>query len=185
MIAQQIAIDHPARVHSLASIMSGPGSRRTRTPRLRALGTLLRAAPGDRDGFVEHAVRTFELIGSPGFESNEERIRKIAADSYDRCHNPAGIARQLHAITSSPDRTRALRRLRIPTVVIHGSADPLVRTAAGRATARAIPGAEFVLVEGMGHDLPRAAWPRFVDAIASNAARARHQVAAPEMVTQS
>jgi pimeloyl-ACP methyl ester carboxylesterase len=173
MIAQMLAIEHPRRVRSLASLMSGTGSRWSRMPRLRALGTLLRAAPNDREGFVEHTVRVFDVIGSPGFDRDEERLRDVAAMSFDRGRYPQGIARQMHAITASPNRERMLRRLRVPTVVIHGDKDPLVRFAAGKATARAIPGARLHVIERMGHDLPRAAWPRIIDAIIENAERAR------------
>ena len=177
MIGQTLAIDHPDRVRSLASLMAGPGTHRTRTPRLRALGALLRAAPSDRDGFVEHAVRTFGVIGSPGFETDEERLREVAALSHERGRYPQGIARQLHAATASPRRSRRLREVRAPTVVIHGESDPLARPAGGRATARAVPGAELVMIEGMGHDLPRGAWPRIVDAIVENARRGEREAA--------
>ena len=88
---------------------------------------------------------------------DEPRFRDLVGTAYDRGHHPAGVARQLHAITTSGDRTKALRRLDLPALVIHGSADPLVRPAAGRATARAIPGASFAMIEGMGHDFPRGA----------------------------
>ena len=171
MIAQMLAIEHPHRVRSLASIMSGTGSRWSRMPRLQALGTLFRAAPRDRDGFVEHTVKTFEVIGSPGFETDQERLREVAGMSFDRGRYPQGIARQMHAITTSPSREPALRELRVPTVVVHGDRDPLVRFAAGKATARAVPGARLAVVEGMGHDLPRGAWPRIIGAIMENAER--------------
>ena len=172
MIAQQLVIEHPRRVRSLASLMSGTGSRWSRMPRLRALGTLLRAAPDDREGSVEHAVRTFQVIGSPGFERDEEHLREVAGMSYDRSRDPQGIARQMHAITSSPPRTRPLANVRRPTVVIHGDKDPLVRLGAGKATAKAIPDARLVVMEGMAHDLPQGAWPQIVGAITENAERA-------------
>jgi pimeloyl-ACP methyl ester carboxylesterase len=172
MIAQVLAIEHADRVRSLASIMSGPGTHRTRTPRLRALGVLMSPAPRDREGSVERAVKTFEVIGSPGFETDEEHLREVAGLSWDRSHHPPGIARQLHAVTASPSRSKPLGRVRAPTVVIHGDSDPLVRTAAGRATAKAIPDARLEVIEGMGHDLPRETWPRIVDAIDENARRA-------------
>jgi pimeloyl-ACP methyl ester carboxylesterase len=172
MIAQTMAIEHPRRVRSLASIMSGTGSRWTRMPRLRALGTLLRAAPNDREGFVEHTVKTFRVIGSPGFEMDEERLREIAEMSFDRGRYPQGIARQMHAVTSSPKRDRRLRQVRAPTAVIHGDKDPLVRFAGGKATARAVPDSKLTVIEGMGHDLPRGVWPRIIDAITENASRA-------------
>jgi pimeloyl-ACP methyl ester carboxylesterase len=112
------------------------------------------------------------VIGSPGFDRDEDDLREIAGRSYDRGRNPAGSGRQLAAIISSGDRTEGLRGVRVPTVVIHGTKDPLVRPSGGRATARAVPGARLVKIEGMGHDLPRQAWPRIIDAIAENAARA-------------
>jgi pimeloyl-ACP methyl ester carboxylesterase len=172
MIAQVLAIEHPDRVRSLASIMSGPGTRASRMPRLRAFGALMKPPPHDREGAVERAVKVFEVIGSPGFETDEPYLREVAGLSYDRSHNPQGIARQMHAITTSPSRAKTLRSVRAPTVVIHGDADPLVRPRAGKATARAIPGAELVMVEGMGHDLPRGTWPQIVGAITEIAGRA-------------
>jgi pimeloyl-ACP methyl ester carboxylesterase len=178
MIAQTLAIERPRRVRSLASIMSGTGSRWTRMPRVRALGTLLRAAPSDREGFIEYTVKTFRVIGSPGFEIDEDRLREVAALSFDRGRYPQGIARQMHAVTASPSRERKLRQVRVPTAVIHGDKDPLVRLAGGKATARAIPGAKLTVIEGMGHDLPRGAWPQIIGAITENAARAGAAVSA-------
>lgn len=173
MIAQTVAIEHPRRVRSLVSIMSTTGSRRTGLPTVKAFGALMAKAPRSREEAVARAVRTFRVIGSPGFPFEEERVRDIAGRSYDRGHHPPGVARQLHAITASGDRTRALRGVEAPTLVIHGSADPLVRPAGGRATARAVPGARLRMFEGMGHDLPEPLWTEFADEIAANAERAR------------
>jgi pimeloyl-ACP methyl ester carboxylesterase len=173
MIAQSMAIARPERVSSLASIMSTTGNRRVGFPRLRALGVLLRRAPNDRGAYVESSVRVFRQIGSTGFAFDEARIRAQAAAAFDRGYNPAGTGRQLAAILASGDRTARLRELRVPTAVIHGSDDPLIPVRAGVATARAIPDSEFLSIEGMGHDLPRAVWPRVIDAVVANAARAR------------
>jgi pimeloyl-ACP methyl ester carboxylesterase len=172
MIAQTAAIEHPERVRSLVSIMSNTGSRWTGMPSRKAMAVLLGRPPRGRDSAIERAVRTFRVIGSPGYPFEEERVRQIAGRSYDRGHSAAGVLRQLHAITASGDRTQALRSLRVPTTVIHGNRDPLIRPAGGRATARAIPGARLKMVDGMGHDLPRQLWPDFVEEIAANAARA-------------
>ena len=172
MIVQTMAIEYPERVRSIVSIMSTTGSRWTGLPSLKAFGVLRGAPPRDREAMIERGVRTFKVIGSPGFEFDEERVREIAGRSYDRGHSAAGVARQLHAITASCDRTQALRNVQLPATVIHGSRDPLVRPAGGRATARAIPGARLRMIEGMGHDLPRAVWPQMVEEIAANAARA-------------
>ena len=102
---------------------------------------------------------------------DEARFRELAAASYDRSHSRAGIARQLHAITASGDRTAALERLRLPATVLHGASDPLIRPLAGRATARAIRDSHLRIFEGMGHDLPPKLWPDFVEEISATAQR--------------
>jgi pimeloyl-ACP methyl ester carboxylesterase len=172
MIAQTMAIRHPERVLSLASIMSNTGSRWAGQPRPRMYPALLKRAPRDREAYVQHIVELFTLIGSPGFDHDEAELRERAGRGYERGTNPAGAARQLAAIIASGDRTPLLRKITAPTVVIHGAADKLVPLSGGRATARAIPAAALLTIPGMGHDLPRAAWPQIVGAIAENAARA-------------
>ncbi len=173
MIVQTLAIEHPERVRSMVSIMSNTGSRWTGLPSRKAMAVLLGRPPKGRDAAVERAVRTFKVIGSPAYPFDEERVRRVAGRSYDRGHSAAGVLRQLHAITASGDRTQALREVRVPTTVIHGTGDPLVRPAGGKATARAIPDARLKLIKGMGHDLPRQLWPVFAEEIAATAARAR------------
>ncbi|HEU4705794.1 MAG TPA: alpha/beta hydrolase [Solirubrobacterales bacterium] len=172
MIAQSAAIERPDRVRSLTSIMSTTGSRRVGHPSYRTFGLLLGRPPREREAAIDRVVKTFRTIGSPGYPFEEERVREIAGRSFDRGHSGAGIARQVHAITASGDRTPALRQLNVPSLVIHGKNDVLVHPSGGRATARAIPKARLRLVEGMGHDLPRALWPSFVEEIAATAARA-------------
>lgn len=172
MIAQTIAIRHPERVLSLTSIMSTTGDRAVGQPHPEALPALLTRPPADRDGFVDFVVRAWRTIGSRGFEIDEAALRAMAAASYDRGIYPEGTARQLVAILVSGDRTEALRRLDVPTTVIHGTDDPLIDVSGGSATAAAIPGARLELIEGMGHDMPRALWPRIVELIAENAERA-------------
>jgi pimeloyl-ACP methyl ester carboxylesterase len=172
MIAQTMAIRRPERVLSLGSMLSTTGERRVGTPKLRVWSVLMRQAPRSRDAYIEYFVRVFRMIGSPRYPVDEERMRERAAATYDRCHYPAGTARQLGAVLASGSRTAELRRLEIPTVVVHGREDPLVPFRAGAATARAIPGAELVAIPGMGHDLPRELWPRITDALVKNAERA-------------
>jgi pimeloyl-ACP methyl ester carboxylesterase len=172
MIVQSAAIERPDRVRSLVSIMSTTGSRRVGHPSYRTFGLLLGSPPREREAAIERVVRTFRTIGSPGYPFEEERVREIAGRSFDRGHSQAGIARQLHAIAASGDRTPRLRKLNLPAAVIHGKSDILVNPSGGRATAKAIPGARLNLIEGMGHDLPRALWPSFVEEIEANAARA-------------
>ena len=172
MIAQTIAIRHPERVLSLTSIMSTTGDRAVGYPHPEALPALLTQPPADREGFVDFVVTAWRTIGSRGFEIDEEALRAMAGASYDRGIFPDGTARQLVAIIASGDRTEALRRIDVPTTVIHGTDDPLIDVSGGRATAAAIPGANLELIEGMGHDLPRAVWPRLVELITDNAERA-------------
>jgi pimeloyl-ACP methyl ester carboxylesterase len=171
MIVQTLAIENPERVRTMVSIMSNTGSRWTGMPSRRAMAVLLGRPPHGREAAIERAVKTFSVIGSPGYPFEEERVRQIAGCSYDRGHNAAGVLRQLHAITASGDRTQALRSVQIPTTVIHGDSDLLVRPAGGRATARAIPNARLKMIDGMGHDLPHQLWPVFAEEIANNAAR--------------
>jgi pimeloyl-ACP methyl ester carboxylesterase len=172
MIAQTIAARHPDRVLSLTSIMSTTGGRKVGRARRRMLPILLRRPPRGRARNVARAVRVFRAIGSPGFPFDEEGVQEIAGRSYDRCFHPTGAAHQLAAILASGDRTTALRSIRAPTLVIHGTDDPLVDVSGARATAEAIPDAELMLIDGMGHDLPRQVWPRIVEAIRANADRA-------------
>jgi pimeloyl-ACP methyl ester carboxylesterase len=176
MIAQTLAARRPEAVRSLTSIMSSTGSLRSGQPALRLYSVFLRRAPHDRDAFIAHMERVFAAIGSRGLARDHDDIRAIAAASYDRDHDPEGAGRQLAAIIAAGDRTAELRRIKAPTLVIHGTADRLVSPSGGRATARAIPGAELLMVPGMGHDLPRAAWPTLVDAIARHALRADGQL---------
>jgi pimeloyl-ACP methyl ester carboxylesterase len=172
MIGQTVAIRRPERVRSLVSMMSSTGNRWLGVPAWKAFGALFAGPGAGREAAIEYGVRTFRTIGSPGYPMDEARFRALAGASYDRSHSRAGVARQLHAVTASGDRTTALRKVRLPVTVIHGTSDPLIRSVAGRATARAIPGARLRLIEGMGHDLPRELWPTFVNEITANAARA-------------
>jgi pimeloyl-ACP methyl ester carboxylesterase len=179
MIAQSAAIGYPARVRSLVSIMSSTGNRWLGMPTWKAFGTLFARPQRGREAAIEQTLRTFRIIGSPAYPMDEARFRELAGASYDRSHSRAGIARQLHAITASRDRTPALERLRLPATVLHGGSDPLIRPAAGRATARAIRDSRLRIFPGMGHDLPPALWPDFVEEIAATAARA----GAPKLVS--
>jgi pimeloyl-ACP methyl ester carboxylesterase len=189
MIAQTIAARRPERVLSLCSIMSSTGSRISGQPAPSTYRLFLRPIARDRERYVEQLVELFAHIGSPGFDRDERVLRATFAAMYDRGHDPAGSSRQLAAILASGNRTRELRRITAPTLVIHGTKDRLVAPSGGRATARAIPGARLLTIEGMGHDLPRALWPRLLDAIVENAARAsgdrRYTPPSPAGVAQS
>ncbi|HUH79803.1 MAG TPA: alpha/beta fold hydrolase [Solirubrobacteraceae bacterium] len=172
MIAQTLAARHPELVRSLVSIMSTTGRLTRGQPSLRLYPLFLRRPAEGREAFVARMEKVFTAIGSPGFPRDLDDIRTLAGDSFDRDPDPRGPGRQLAAIIASGDRTRQLHGIRVPTLVIHGSADRLVRPSGGRATARAIPGAKLMMVRGMGHDLPRAAWPQLIDAVAQHAHRA-------------
>jgi pimeloyl-ACP methyl ester carboxylesterase len=171
MIAQTLAARHPESVRTLTSIMSTTGSRWRGQPAMGTYRYLLRAAPRERDAFIDHTETIFSFIASPGFSLDREAVRERAGRSYDRGTNPAGTGRQMAAILKSGDRTEELAGVRAPTLVVHGSADKMVSHSGGEATAKAIPGAEMMTIDGMGHDLPRGVWPRLVDAITERARR--------------
>jgi pimeloyl-ACP methyl ester carboxylesterase len=172
MIAQTIAARRPERVLSLTSIMSSTGSRWRGQPAVRTYRQFLRPVSTDRATYIAQTAALFDLIGSPGFDRADEDLRALLGAMYDRGHDPGSVTRQLAAILASGDRTAELRRITAPTLVIHGTKDRLVNKSGGRATARAIPGARLLMIEGMGHDLPRGAWPQLIDAIVENTRRA-------------
>jgi pimeloyl-ACP methyl ester carboxylesterase len=181
MIAQTLAIRHPSRLLTLTSIMSTTGNPEVPAATPDALRVLMTPVPAEREAYVERSLRNWRVIGSPGFPFDEQRFRARAARSFDRAFHPAGVARQLVAIIASGNRKEALRAVTTPTLVIHGDADPLAHIEGGRDTAAAIPGAELLIIAGMGHDLPRGAWPRIIDAIDAHAAKvARPQAFARE-----
>lgn len=169
MIAQTVTAHYPGRVTTLTSIMSNTGAPRIGRP---APSTWVRMAtarpPRSRDAAVEAAVKTFRHIGSHGFPFDEAWIREKAGTDWDRDpRGSAGVARQLAGIFASGDRTAELRRIDVPTLVIHGDRDRMVHPTGGAATAGAIPGARLQTIPGMGHDLPAGAWPTLLDHITS------------------
>ena len=173
MVVQQLAIDHPERVLSLCSIMSLPGDRVSGKSTPEAGGVLMRARPDNREEAIAAGVAASQVIGSPGYPDDPEELRERVAATLERQSRPDGFGRQFAAILASPDRTPGLRELDLPTLVVHGADDPLIDRSGGEATAKAVPGAELLLVPGMGHNLPEALWPEIVDAIAANAGRAK------------
>jgi pimeloyl-ACP methyl ester carboxylesterase len=175
MIAQLVTIRHPKRVRSLTSIMSTTGDPTVGAPAEAAMGVLLAPPANDRDGAVQRAVDTYRVIGSPGFEFDETGLRERAGLSFDRAHDPAGVARQLAAILTTADRTADLAAVPVPALVVHGSHDTLIDVSGGRATAAAIPGCDLLVVEGMGHDLPREMWPEILDRIGGLIDRAERE----------
>ena len=165
MIAQLIAINFPDRVLSLTSIMSTVGGPNV-VQAEPAVGALLLVPPGEtREERVEQSLNSRRIIFGTGMPFDEERARWKAERAVDRSFSPAGSQRQLAAIMAAPDRTAALGRLTIPTLVIHGDNDPLVPPENGRQTAAALPDARLIMIPGMGHALPDQVWPQVVDAI--------------------
>jgi pimeloyl-ACP methyl ester carboxylesterase len=171
MIAQTMAIESPARVRSLTSIMSTTGGRTVGWQHPRLLPALLRPLRPGRDAYADDSVLMWHLIGSPGYPRPDEDTRDVAYRTYDRGISPRGTLRQMMAILTQPNRARRLQDVRIPTLVIHGLSDRMVHASGGRATAAAVPGAELMLVDGMGHDLPPELFPTFADAISRTASR--------------
>ena len=167
MIGQVMAARFPDRVTSLASIMASSGNPGVSLGKPGAVRAILRRPdPHDTDAVVAHLVGVFGVIGSPGYATDPALLRGMC-ERVARCgYYPAGTARQLLAILATGDRRSELTRIRAPTLVIHGTRDPLMPVAAGRDTARHIPGARLLEIEGMGHDLPPVLTPRIVDAIA-------------------
>ena len=172
-IAQTLAGLFPDRVRSLTLIMTSTGSRVVGYPAPQLVARLLRRRDvRNREQAQDLAAETFRLIGSKGFDFDEARIRDVAGRSYDRSTDRRGYFRQLWAIVAQPNRTRFLRKIPVPTLVMHGMNDPLVNVSGGVALAKTIPNAQFIGFAGMGHDLPRALWPRFADEICAVAGRA-------------
>ncbi|MBM2622710.1 alpha/beta hydrolase [Actinoplanes sp. LDG1-06] len=172
MIAQQLTVDHPGLVASLCSIMSTTGDRTVGHPTPEAMAALMRPPASTREEILAGAIASSRVIGSPAYPASEEWLQQRAAAKFDRSFRPRGTQRQYAAIIASPDRTAALRSVEAPTVVIHGEADPLINVSGGRATAAAVPGAELLVIPGMGHDLPQVLWPQIIDAIVTNTTRA-------------
>jgi pimeloyl-ACP methyl ester carboxylesterase len=165
-IAQLVALNHPDRVLTLTSMISGPNGEDQVQPTPEALALLMTPVPATREERIELGVRSKkELLGpADPFDRSYERVRVAAA--VDRAYHPAGFVRQLQAITAAPSRLSRLAELRVPTLVVHGDADILVPVENGRLVAAAIPGARLLEIAGMGHDVPRRVWPQVVDAIA-------------------
>ena len=167
-IAQTMAIEHPDRVRSLTSMMSTTGNMSVGQPSPEVLRDVF-AGPRatTRDEVIQQRLRAFRAVGSPGYPTDEQEVAAAAGRAYDRSYDPIGVARQAIATVASGDRTERLRHLAVPTLVIHGLADRMCHVSGGRATAEAIPGAELVLVEGMGHNLPSGLRSQLAERIAA------------------
>jgi pimeloyl-ACP methyl ester carboxylesterase len=170
MIAQAFAIRHPNRTRSLCSIMSTTGDRTVGQPNAEAIGRLMTPPPTTREEAIAGALATGPIL-SP-FHFDAAKTAERAGMAFDRAFYPTGMARQLVAIMASEDRSDSLGRVTAPTLVIHGAADPLVTVSGGEATAKAIPGADLLILDEMGHDIPEPLVPEVVAAITANAHKA-------------
>ncbi|MDO9336020.1 MAG: alpha/beta hydrolase [Caulobacter sp.] len=175
MIAQLVAADFPGHVLSLTSIMSTTGNRELPTGTPEAMAALSTPAPNpheDLESFLTAGLKTAHIVGSPG-HVDEAALRDRMTADFQRAYAPAGFMRQYAAVLASPDRRPKLKGIKVPTTVIHGEVDALVNVAGGRDTADNIPGAELLVIPGMGHDVPPVFWEQIIDAIAAVAAKAK------------
>ncbi len=140
-------------------------------PKPQAQWVLMTPAPAERSAYIEHSIRLWKTLNGPGFPFDEDRTKEKAVRSFERGPNPAGTARQLVAILASGSRKQGLNALTLPALVIHGDADPLIPVEYGIQTANSIPGAELIIIPGMGHNLPEAVWPQVIGAIVRHARR--------------
>jgi pimeloyl-ACP methyl ester carboxylesterase len=173
MIAQTVAIHHPSRVRSLVSIMSTTGDPSVGRSSPQAQAALFSPPATSRETAIKRALMLYEVIGSPRYPIDFDRLAEQAGRAFDRAFDPEGVTRQLAAILASGDRTEDLHHLRVPCLVIHGEDDPLVGFDGGEATAAAVPGASLLAFPGMGHDLPEALWPLIVDAVSRHTSTAQ------------
>jgi pimeloyl-ACP methyl ester carboxylesterase len=169
MIAQEIAITFPERVRSLTSIMSTTGNPKVPPPSREAAAMLMAPPPKTREEYIARFQKTWKLLRVGSFPEDEALDASRAERCYSRGLNPAGVGRQLRAILASGSRKARLAQVKAPTLVIHGTVDPLVRPEGGKDTAASIPGAKLMMIEGMGHALPIPMWPQVIDAIAMHA----------------
>jgi pimeloyl-ACP methyl ester carboxylesterase len=168
-IAQTLAIHYPSRLRTLVSIMATTGSPKLPPPTPEALEVLLSPVPTDLADYLENYVRSWNVLRAGHFPLDEARDLMRARRIFERGLSPAGVARQLVAIIASGSRKQALAAVKLPTLVIHGDADPLVPLACGIDTAESVQGSKLVIIQGMGHALPISMWPQIIDAIAAHA----------------
>ncbi len=171
MIVQQLAIDHPERLWTMTSVMSTTGEPDVGQSTPEALALLMGPRAVDRQGAIDANWNGLRTWGSPD-HLDERRAAERAGAAFDRAFDPEGQTRQFLAVGTSPPRAEALRHVQVPALVLHGDRDTLIDPSGGRRTAELIPGARFVVMEGMGHDYPPAYWDRWVALVADHAGAA-------------
>jgi pimeloyl-ACP methyl ester carboxylesterase len=168
MIAHVISYRYPERVLSLTSIMSSTGNPELPQIKPDILATLFKPVPEEREAYIEHYVNVWRRLWSPGFPFDEKRLRTVMAESYDRSYYPQGMVRHSAAVLVHGYRRSLLASIKVPTLVIHGDGDPLMSVEGGKETAQLIPGATLLIIDGMGHDMPKEAWSKIIDAISDH-----------------
>ena len=169
MIAQEVALSFPQRVRSLTSIMSTTGNPKVPPPTREAAAVLMAPPPTTKEEYFARFAKTWKVLRVGSFPEDEALDPSRAARTFERGLNPAGVGRQLRAVLASGSRKERLRQVKMPTLVIHGTVDPLVRPEGGKDTAASIPGAKLLMIEGMGHALPIPMWPQIIGAIDEHA----------------
>jgi len=177
MIAQEMAISFPERVRSMTSIMSTTGNPKDPPPTREATAVLMAPPPASKEEYFSRHALTWKILRAGSFPEDEALDRARAERTFERGLNPAGAGRQLRAILASGSRKKRLASVKAPTLVIHGTVDPLIRPESGKDTAASIPGARLLMIEGMGHALPIPMWPQIIDAIDKHAHAARPKAA--------
>jgi pimeloyl-ACP methyl ester carboxylesterase len=172
MITQELAIAHPDRLRSITSIMSSAGALDPAGATPEAQAALLKPSPAEREAYVESILNVQRSFAGGGFPLDEAGIRDLAGRAFDRAFDPEGVTRQMAAVAASGDRRAALAAVRVPALVIHGAADPLIPLSAGEATAAVLAGAKLEVIPGMGHELPEGAWPALIRALTQHTAAA-------------
>lgn len=172
MIGQEMALRYPHRLRTLTSIMSTTGDPRLPGPRPEVLEMMFRPIPVDREGYIAYFREVWRLLSGPRYPMDDATAQRLAEVSFSRGIEPAASARQFAAVIASGSRKERLASVTVPTLVIHGSEDPLIPVQSGIDTARSVPGARLVIMEGMGHRIPRELWPEIIDAMADHAGKA-------------
>ena len=187
MIAQVVAAKYPTRVRSLVSIMSSSGDPGLPQAKPEAMAAITQARPdgSDRELAIQHGMKIYKAIGSPGYPTPDEELRAKVGAAFDRSYYPVGIGRQFAAILANGSRVEMLKRLSVPTLVLHGADDPLVPVEAGRHTAASIPGSSLTVIPGMGHDIAAGLIPVLVEAIAAHCRKADGNSKRSEIMEES
>ncbi|MEN6376300.1 MAG: alpha/beta hydrolase [Smithella sp.] len=164
-IAQIISYRYPERVLSLTSIMSSTGNPELPQMKPEVLAAVFKPVPAEREAYIEHNVNLWRMLWSPGFPFDEKRLRRVLAEGYDRSYYPPGMIRQSLAVLKNGYRKSLIASIEVPTLIIHGDEDPLMSVEGGKEMAQLISGAQLLIINGMGHDMPKEAWPKIIDAI--------------------